>query len=294
MKPRQITLALAGLFLVSAGLRAAPCAASGTVMCLSAQRFSVAVRWTDFQSNTGSGRAVTLTPDTGYFWFFSDNNVELVVKVLDARSFNGRFWVFFGALSNVEYTLTVTDTVTGSVKEYRNPSGQFASVGDTAAFTGAATGPVPSHESVIAEGTGTPPESLEAIRRFVDAAASDSASETRTKKASTFTPCPGPSTSLFLSNCRFELTVQWTDFQGRTGSGRAVQLTSDTGYFWFFSDNNVELIVKVLDARGFNNRFWVFYGALSNVEYSLHVTDRVSGALRIYRNPSSNFASVGD
>ncbi|HEY6065501.1 MAG TPA: hypothetical protein VIY96_05060 [Thermoanaerobaculia bacterium] len=294
MRSRQITLALlAGLFLVSAGLRAA-CPASGTVLCLSAQRFSVEARWKDFQGNTGSGRAVTLTPDTGYFWFFSDNNVELVVKVLDARAFNGRIWVFFGALSNVEYTLTVTDTQTGAVKEYRNPSGQFASVGDTAAFTGAATGPTPSYESVTAEGTGTPPESLDAIRRFVDAAASDPASEIRTKKAATFTPCPGPSTSLFLSNCRFELTVQWTDFQGRSGAGRAVQLTSDTGYFWFFSDNNVELIAKVLDARSFNQKFWVFYGALSNVEYALHVRDTVSGALRIYRNPSSNFASVGD
>ena len=296
MKPRNVsTLALLiGLFLVSAGLHAAPCPASDSVLCLSAQRFSVEVNWRDFAGNTGTGRAVRLTPDTGYFWFFSDNNVELVVKVLDARAFNGRIWVFFGALSNVEYTLRVTDTQTGSVKEYRNPSGQFASVGDTAAFTGAATGPTPSYESVTAEGTGTPPESLEAIRRFVDAAASDSASEIRTNKAATFTPCPGPSTSLFLSNCRFELSVEWTDFQGHTGSGKAVQLTPDTGYFWFFSDNNVELIIKVLDARSFNEKFWVFYGALSNVEYSLHVRDTVSGALRIYRNPSSNFASVGD
>lgn len=294
MKPGNVsTLALLiGSFLVSAGLTAAPCPASDTVLCLAAQRFSAEVRWRDFAGNTGAGRAVGLTADTGYFWFFSDSNVELVVKVLDARGFNGHFWVFFGALSNVEYTLTVTDTETGATKSYQNPSGRFASVGDTAAF--AAAGTAATHQTVAADGTGTPPESLEEIQRFVEAATAKSDSQAPAKKAAALTPCPGPSTSLFLSNCRFELEAHWTDFQGRAGVGQAVQLTSDTGYFWFFSESNVELMVKVLDARGFNDRFWVFYGALSNVEYSIHVKDTVSGALHIYRNPSGNFASAGD
>src|SRR5215467_13293343 len=142
MKP-SLTRTLAPLFgsiLVSAALSAAPCSPSATVQCLSGQRFAVEVAWKDFQGKAGQGQGVTLTPDTGYFWFFTDNNIELVVKVLDARAFNNKFWVFFGALSNVEYTLKVTDTVTGAVKEYQNPSGQFASVGDTAAFPGATTG----------------------------------------------------------------------------------------------------------------------------------------------------------
>jgi hypothetical protein len=78
--------------------------------------------------------AVPLTADTGYFWFFGAGNVETVLKVLDGRPVNGHFWVFYGALSNVQYTLTVTDTLTGTVKTYTNPSGQFASVADTSAF----------------------------------------------------------------------------------------------------------------------------------------------------------------
>ncbi len=82
----------------------------------------------------GVGRAVALTPDTGYFWFFSSNNVELVIKVVDGRAFNGFFWVFYGALSDVEYTITVTDTDTGAVKTYTNPQGRLASVADVAAF----------------------------------------------------------------------------------------------------------------------------------------------------------------
>ena len=83
-----------------------------------------------------AGTAVALTGDTGYFWFFSSNNIELVIKVVDGRGFNGKFWVFYGALSNVEYTITVTDTTTGTVKTYSNPSGTLASVADTAAFDG--------------------------------------------------------------------------------------------------------------------------------------------------------------
>jgi hypothetical protein len=51
-------------------------------------------------------------------------------------STTGRSWrsTFRICLSNVAYELTVTDTVTGRSKVYRNPLGEFASVGDTAAL----------------------------------------------------------------------------------------------------------------------------------------------------------------
>jgi len=55
-------------------------------------------------------------------------------KVLDGTSVNGKSRFFYAALSNVEYTITVTDTQTGTAKTYFNPQGQLASVADTAAF----------------------------------------------------------------------------------------------------------------------------------------------------------------
>jgi len=288
------TLALwTGCFLISGAAAAAPCSASPTVLCLSGQRFAVEVQWKDFQGKTGQGQGVTLTPDTGYFWFFTDNNIELVVKVLDARAFNNKFWVFFGALSNVEYTLKVTDTATGAVKSYQNPLGQFASVGDTSAFPGATAGVAATHETVTTDGTPAAPGSLEAIRRFLDSAALGPSSASKAASAAV-TPCSDGGAFLYLAGCRFRLEVHWTDSSGRHGAGQPVQLTSDTGYFWFFTDNNVELIVKVLDARAFNGSFWVFYGALSNVEYTINVIDSVSGALHTYKNPQQTFASVGD
>ena len=83
---------------------------------------------------TGSGMGVKLTDDSGYFWFFNAANVELILKVLDARSVNGKFWLFGGALSDVEYTITVTDTQTGAVKTYFNPARKLSSISDLAAF----------------------------------------------------------------------------------------------------------------------------------------------------------------
>jgi hypothetical protein len=106
---------------------------SVTAACLSNDRFKVSVSWSA-NGASGDGTAIRMTSDTGYFWFFDPANVELVVKVLDGRAFNNHFWVFYGALSNTHYTITVFDTVTGQTRQYTNPSGQFASVGDTTAF----------------------------------------------------------------------------------------------------------------------------------------------------------------
>lgn len=112
------------------------CAPDGNTLCLGEDdRFRAEITWKDFQGNTGDGNVAALgTMDTGSFWFFDPNNIEVVVKALDGRQENGRLWIFYGSLTNVEFEMTVTDTQSGLVKVYTNPSGSFASVGDTDAF----------------------------------------------------------------------------------------------------------------------------------------------------------------
>ena len=45
----------------------------------------------------------------------------MLVKVLNGCGTNNRFWVFFSAGTNVGFSVTVRDTVTGSQKTYINP-----------------------------------------------------------------------------------------------------------------------------------------------------------------------------
>jgi hypothetical protein len=112
----------------------ASCAVASGQLCLNS-RFRVEARFVDPRSNqAGAGHAVPLTSDTGAFWFFDAGNTEVMIKILDGRALNGHFWVFAGALSDVEYTITVTDTQTGKSKAYHNAPHQLASRSDTEAF----------------------------------------------------------------------------------------------------------------------------------------------------------------
>jgi hypothetical protein len=131
-----LLLVILGLSSFAAPSLAEACTPDSTTLCLNQARFQVSVSWKDFAGGTGVGQAANLTDDTGAFWFFSAENLELVVKVLDGRDVNNAFWVFYGALSNVEYSIRITDVETGATKSYVNPSGTLASLGDTNAFPG--------------------------------------------------------------------------------------------------------------------------------------------------------------
>ena len=110
------------------------CVPGDTRLCLEGGRFAVAAQWTA-NGTTGAGHAVSLTSDTGYFWFFSATNVEVVAKVLNACDFNQRHWFFAGGLTNVKVRLTVTDTRTGTIRTYDNPQRTpFRPIQDSNAF----------------------------------------------------------------------------------------------------------------------------------------------------------------
>ncbi|HEX3556280.1 MAG TPA: PPC domain-containing protein [Thermoanaerobaculia bacterium] len=112
------------------------CVAAPESSCLLANRFQVEVSWTNQHGGnvTGTGKALPGTDQTTYFWFFNRENTELVLKMVDGRTLNGHFWVFHGGLSDVDYVIKVTDTVTGVVRTYHNPAGSLTSEADTSAF----------------------------------------------------------------------------------------------------------------------------------------------------------------
>ena len=256
------------------------CAANSTTLCLQSGRFSLAVSWRNQHANpatTGVGTAVPDTDQTGFFWFFSAQSIELVVKIVDGRAVNGKFWVFYGALSDVEYTITVTDTQTGAVKTYHNLPGQINGGADTSAFGDSASAVELSDESPMR------------------AAVFEPAPESSSTEGSTAACAPSAQSLCLLSN-RFRLSVSWINQHppGGSGVGTTIPATDQSGYFWFFNPDSIELVVKMIDGSAVNGKFWVFFGALSDVEYTITVTDTQTGAVRTYHNPPGSISGGAD
>ena len=247
----------------------ASCSPNATTLCLNGGRFGVAVTWTTPDGRSGQGRAVGVTGDTGYFWFFTSGNVEMIVKVVDGRAVNSRFWVFAGGLTNVDVVLSVVDVQTGTVAAYHNPQGvAFQPIQDTGTF--------------LESSTLEPADTLSSAGRL-DAASPFSATQTQSAKSL----CTANATTLCLNNGRFQVQARWTTRDGAAGLGQAVSLTGDTGYFWFFSPNNVEMVVKVVNGCGFNSGYWTFAGGLTDVNVVMTVTDTQTDAVKTYTNPQS-------
>lgn len=102
-------------------------------------RFCIGVSWRDFAGRTGLARPVGHRSDSSaMFWFFSPDNWELSLKVLDGCAVNGHYWVLFSGSTNVELHVVVFDIQRGGIsihRRYDNPLGHPAgTVLDTSAF----------------------------------------------------------------------------------------------------------------------------------------------------------------
>lgn len=246
------------------------CRSSGSATCLQDSRYEVTVDWWTADGQSGEAQVADVgTEDSGLFWFFSSTNWELLVKVLDACAVNDHHWVFGAATTDLGYRVTVTDTESGDVREYRNEAGRAAqAIADVTAFseacaeTGAAVFarvPDPLHPLDPSRS----PESVESKH------AADSI--------------------LLLQNGRFDVRVQWATEAGETGPGSAVpERTVDSGMFWFFEPSNWEMLVKVLDGCAVNGNYWVLAGSATTLGFEITVTDTAAGSARQYTKSNRN------
>ncbi|HEY1251116.1 MAG TPA: M4 family metallopeptidase, partial [Thermoanaerobaculia bacterium] len=273
------------------------CAPDATTLCLSNGRYQVQATFTTSGGNQGIAQAQPLTADTGYFTFFNPNNVEVVVKVLNACPVNHHNWVFAGGLTDVATVLTVTDTVTGVTRTYANPQHTpFQPIQDTQAFStcfaGISADEEPASEAVKAAWDAVQyalDHAGEAAGGGAPPASSGGPEETESVPEPVLAPraadaCIPEDTTLCLTGGRFRVQVTYRTSDGRTGSGHAVALTSDTGYFWFLTASNVELVVKVLNACSISQHYWTFGGGLTNVEVTTTVRDTQTGTEKTYHN----------
>jgi hypothetical protein len=95
--------------------------------------------------------------------------------------------------------------------------------------------------------------------------------------------CVANATTLCLNNGRFELQVAFaTTAGGEQKLARVQRLGADSGALWFFSANNNEMLVKVLDACAINERFWFYAAAATDVEFEITVTDTEADVTKVY------------
>ena len=120
----------------AAGQPKAACTSDAHTLCLNNGRFAVTATFQQTPDGPSSpATAVPLTDDTGYFWFFDPDNIELIGKVLNGCAINGNYWFFGAGLTNVGVSILVQDLQSGTMKTYPNAVGTaFAPVQDTSAF----------------------------------------------------------------------------------------------------------------------------------------------------------------
>jgi len=184
-------------------------------LCLDSSRFQVSATWTNqFNGASGTAFAIRSTDSTGFFYFTDPSNYELVVKILEI---NGAIKVFYTELTDLHFTVTVTDTRDGTSKTYQNTPGDCGAI-DENAFNAAG----PRRRALAGRG-------------FC---------------------APGPNI-LCLLNRRFAVNVDWMNqFNGTSGLGSPRSLSDQSGLFSFTDPTDVELVMKAVDFGDRTAFFW--------------------------------------
>jgi len=222
----------------------------------------------------GQGGAVPYSDGSGYFWLFAPQTIEVAVKVIDGTAVNGHFWVFTASLSDVEYWLIVTDTATETSRTFHNPPGQRCGLADVAALPPAVspTDPPRLPPALLLPGPSSPV----------------------TPPAHTG-PCLAGAATLCLSGGRFEVVVDWSPGDGAPlRAAAAIPVSSESGFFWYFGPQMLELGVKLIDAQALTGSYWFFYSSLTDREYQVTVRDTLTGHRTTYRNPEGRYCGDVD
>lgn len=247
-------------------------------------RFEVSLDAVDQRTgHTGTGLPIP-EPGNTLFGYFSipdltgnPDNPEVFVKILDARTVNGKFWMFYGGLTDLQLTITIRDTQTGAVKQYHRAGGSLCGDADTSAF---------SMGGVVS--------AVEVPVFSIDAAPS----------AALLGRIPGPTATcgadaLCLLSRRFTVVLAASDPRtGKTATGTALVKNDLFGYFSIpgltGNPTNPEVFVKMLDARTLNGKYWIFLGSLTDFELLVRVVDNTTGVVNDYHRPGGSLCGGAD
>ncbi len=125
------------------------CTPNANTVCLLSNRFRVSIDYINaFANPPQPGKFVgaklvagVQNPDVATFGISGAQAIEVVVRIQDARPFGlNRFDIYYGGLTDLEYTVTVTDTQTGTTRAYTNAPGNVGGAVDRTSFPGALSG----------------------------------------------------------------------------------------------------------------------------------------------------------
>jgi photosystem II stability/assembly factor-like uncharacterized protein len=231
-----------------------PCQVGDDHLCLLGSRFRVDLYAID--PNTQARAAVKAFSNGDRHGYFSVPSLtgdatlpEVMVKMLDATALPGQgYWAFSASLTNIRYSLVVTDTTTGRLQIYDGQS--FCGVADAPAFSAQAYA--------------------------------------TTLRGAQLPEAPNTELGLLSNRFRLTLTATDPNTGGPvTGVANALgdrfgyfslpSLTGDVAY--------PEVLVKMIDATGTpDHDFWLFQGGLTSLPYALTVLDTVTGASKTYHH----------
>ena len=247
------------------------CAGNLDQLCINDVRYRITLTATDADGNQATGFALYSTNEFGYFSLPSltgdASAPEVLVKVLGPV--DGVPWVFYSGLTNLDYTITVSDTLTGQ---------------DFNSYHVAA----PDAGSEISFGN-----------YDVDGSSSQQCSQVAVETDLDVSPaaCANTASSLCLLN-RFLITMNAQDNPVRsdaTGDGVALAAGSNFGFFSVPAlsgdPRNVESFVKMIDAGG---SFWLFMNGLTDLSLNVTAVDTVTGVRRTYTKPAGSTCGIND
>jgi hypothetical protein len=260
-----------------------PCSADDASLCLGG-RFLVRAQRRTSAGDFDAAHAVPLGADSGGFWFFWPDNLELFVKVLDGCGVNQRYWVYLAGLTDVEVDVEVTDTWTGNVEVYRSDLfARFPAIQDVDAL--AVCGAAPPAGARGAGSANASPGIRAALAPTPGPGAATAAGAA----------CVADATHLCLQAGRFRVGATYASGGAPAQAAQAVPFGGESGFFWFFEPSNVELAVKLLDGCVPFGTFWFFAAGLTDLAVELEVEDRASGTVRTYVHPAGTpFGPIQD
>ena len=232
--------------------------------------YEVSLCYETAEGVVGEGRGgIWASGQAGLLWFFDRGNAEVLVKVLNGCSYNGRRWAYVAPVTDVAFNLYVTSH-NGRRWTHRNRLGATAVArSDTSAFDCATDDEAAA--ASVAPGAQIVARSPLAVGEYTDCR---------------------PTTSPLVFDGGYEVSLCYETAEGLVGEGRGgIWASGQSGLLWFFDRDNAEALVKVLDGCSYNGRRWVFVAPVTDLAFNLHVTSH-NGRRWTHRNRLGMTASA--